>query len=90
VPGRQRARFGIVAYLGTDVTAADMLVRWEREVGPVADRDHALVRLEAYVASIGELRIGNVVEVAYSDAGLPELRKLQDTPPSERRPPLPE
>jgi hypothetical protein len=79
----------MVAYLGTDVTAADLLSRWQREVGPVAERDDALARLEAYVASIEEFRIGNVLEVAYSAAGLPELRKLRDSPPSDTgaRPP---
>jgi hypothetical protein len=90
VPGGRRVRHGMIAYVAADVDAAEMLARWERDVGPVVDRPAALVRLQAYVAEVARLKLGNVVELEYLAEGGLRLKKLSDTPPGGFRPKLPQ
>lgn len=89
VPGGRRVRYGMVAFVGAAVAPADLLHRWEHEVGPLANRKLAMRRLQGYLAEIARLKLGNIVEVDYSFGGIPRLKKLRDTPPSEVTP-LPE
>lgn len=90
VPGGRRVKYGMIGFVGTDVGVADMLERWEGEIGPVGNRQAALECLEAYVVEVARFKLGNVVEVDYSDEGIPRLRKLRDAPPGARGPDLPE
>jgi hypothetical protein len=89
VPGGQRVRHGMIAFVGADVDAAEMLARWERDLGPVPDRPAALTRLQAYVAEVARLKLGNVVELEFLAGGGLRLSKLSDTPPGGFRPNLP-
>src|SRR5512134_3666918 len=89
VPGGRRVRYGMLGFVGSGVSALDMLERWAREVGPVADQGEALARLRAYVDEVARLKIGNVVEIEYSQQGMPRLTKVSDTPPVQFKPRLP-
>lgn len=59
-----------------------MLARWEQEIRPVEDQSSALQRLDAYIAVVSRLRLGNIVRVAYGADGTPPLSKVQDAPPA--------
>ena len=79
----------MVGFVGTAVTAADMLARWEATVGQVADRARTLGELEGYVQWLAEQRLGTVFEASYDRGGLLVARKVGDHP-SVRRVPIPE
>ena len=89
VPGGRPASHGMVGFVGTAVTAADMLARWEATVGQVADRARTLDELEAYVQWLAQQRLGTVFEASYDRGGLLVARKVGDHPPV-RRVPIPE
>ena len=86
VPGGRPVPHGMVAYVGSSVTAADMLARWESSVGPVAKRDVALDDLEAYVRWVSGQKIGSVFEAVYDTNGMLTPRKISDSAPTERIP----
>lgn len=90
VTGGRRVKYGMIAFVGIELGAADLLARWEREVGPVSDRAAGLKSLAAYLLEVSRLRLGNVVAAEYSSEGLPRLRKLRDTPPAMAGPKPPE
>ena len=89
VPGGKRVKYGMIGFVGQEIGVADMLERWEREVGPVTDREAARVLLLAYVDAIAALKLGNVVSVEYSAGGVLRLKKISEAPPGGFRPKLP-
>jgi hypothetical protein len=89
VPGGRPASHGMVGFVGTAVTAVDMLVRWEASVGQVEDRERTLDELEGYVRWVAQQRLGTVFEASYDSGGLLVARKVGDQPPV-RRVPIPE
>ena len=86
VPGGRSVSHGVVAFTGDSVTAQDMLERLETSVGPVADRESALYRLDHYVQWLSGLRLGSVFEAAYDEEGVLAARKVSDLPPVVRTP----
>lgn len=89
VPGGRPASYGMVGFVGSAVTAADMLARWEATVGEVEDRDRTLDELEVYVQWVARQRLGSIFEASYDRGGLLVARKVGDHPPV-RRVPIPE
>ena len=90
VPNGTTERYGMLAQVGTELTAEEMLARWEREIGDVEDREVSLGWLRAFATHLNRLKVGNVVEVRYPRGGLPELHKVRESPPTEGGAPLPE
>jgi len=89
VPGGRPASHGMIGFVGTSVTAADMLSRWEATVGQGEDRKRTLDELEGYVRWVAQQRLGTVFEASYDSGGLLVARKVGDLPPA-RRVPIPE
>jgi len=79
----------MVGFVGTSVTAADMLARWEATVGRIEDRERTLDELEGYVRWVAQQRLGTIFEASYDSDGLLVARKVGDHPPV-RRVPIPE
>ena len=77
-------RRGMITYLGTDVSAADILDRYQERHDLPRGRAQCLARINAYLRQLTELRIGNVVEITYAPDGTFTLRKLADHPPVKR------
>lgn len=81
VPGGRPVRYGMVAFVGKEVTAVAMLERWEDCLGPVDERTGALDRLEGYVRWTAAQRLGSVFEAAYDPSGVLVARKVADSLP---------
>jgi hypothetical protein len=89
VPGGKDVPHGMVAFVGTAVTAEDMLEKWESSLGEVAERDKALDQLEGYLRWIATQKLGSVFEAAYDSKGRLAARKIASSLPVVSAP-LPE
>jgi hypothetical protein len=89
VPGGRSVAHGMVAFVGTSVTAADRLARWESTIGRVEEREAALDQLEGYVRWLDEQRLGSIFEAEYDRGGVLVAKKVSDHLP-RRRSPIPE
>jgi hypothetical protein len=76
----------MISFVGTSVTAADMLARWEATVGQIEDQARTLDELERYVRWVAQQRLGTVFEASYDSEGLLVARKVGDLPPVQRVP----
>jgi hypothetical protein len=76
----------VVAFVGTPVTAADMLDRWESTVGRVHDRASALAQLEEYVRWLAAQRLGGVFEAAYDGDGVLVAKWVSNHLPARKIP----
>ena len=81
VPGGRSVTHGMVAFVGTEVTAADMVERWESTVAPLEDPASALDQLEGYVRWLAGQRLGSIFEATYDTNGLLVARKISDRVP---------
>lgn len=78
-------RRGLITYLGTDVSAEDILRRYEEGHAIPRGRAEALARLNEYLRQVAELRVGNIVEISYAPDGTFALHKLADRPQTKPR-----
>ena len=82
LPGSDTVQYGLMAYLGSDVSAKDMLARW-REDFPPAGRGGHLSLLERYIELLQPFKVGSILTIEYGPGEAFQLRKEADHPPRE-------
>ncbi len=86
----RRCRYGMLAYIGTDVSGGDLIRKWEERVGPVPNRALAEARIERFLNDLVSFRIGNVVTLSSKGNGEGMLRLVMQAPQLTAALPIPE
>jgi len=86
VPGHRLVEHGVLAHIGEDVDASDILKRWAREVPAPQQHPEFLARLERYIQQLQGFKIGNVLAIRYAPDSSFQLHKVAERPGTQRAP----